>query len=323
MSSQKHLFFLMNHFFYGFIFSFVFGLLSSVIVYYSEPASVFFKYQDAFFVSFNCFISGGFMIGAALLVYRMQGYIPSTIETTFSSEAIKKADSNKDKNDTYIENRKRYYSARRSATFSTQFIIIGFAIFYFARFPFDGLPQYIMIFYGCMQYALGVYIGRKLFYIAQMLNSIENIEVDGNLFKKDRLAGVITYVNTISTITIIAVYIHVTSYHNAPFVFDSLAQQTVKVALLLPAIIATPVIVLFNFYPRSVLKTIYLKSIALEVESIKNKCSNDQLSPFERVLHILEYDKLLKDELKYRLRLTLSDLPIGITILAMIIGLLK
>jgi hypothetical protein len=125
MSGQKHIFFLMNHFFYGFVASLVFGLLSSAAVYYFEPLEVFLKYHHAFFISFNCFISGGFMIGAALLVHRMQGYIPGAIEATFPMEVIEENDRSKEKNDTYIENRSRYYSAQRSATFSTQFILFS------------------------------------------------------------------------------------------------------------------------------------------------------------------------------------------------------
>jgi len=323
MSDQKHLFFLMNHFIYGFVISLMFGLLSSAAVFYLEPIDIFNNYHDAFFVSFNCFISGGFIIGAALLVYKMQEYIPATIENTFTREALDKADLLKEKNDTYTENRRRYFSAQRSATFSTQFVIIGFVIFYFAKFPVDGFPQYLLIIFGCIQYALGVYIGRKLFYIAQMLNAIEDIDVDNTLFKEDKLAGVITYVNTISTITIIVVYIHVISYYKAPFIFDSLVLDSIKIALLLPAIIATPVVVLFNFYPRSVLRKIYSRSIAIEVGRLKSKCNDSDLSPYERMSYIVEYDRLLKDELKYRLRLTLSDLPIGITICVMVVGLLK
>jgi|GEM_PF-1223699 hypothetical protein len=323
MSDQKHLFFLMNHFFYGFVASLMFGLLSSAAVYYFEPIEIFHRFHHAFFISFNCFISGGFMIGAALLVHKMQTYIPATIENTFPSGVREKADSIKKKEDTYVENRNRYYSAQRSATFTTQFVIIGFAIFYFAKFPLDGFPEYILITYGCMQYALGVYIGRKLFYIAQMLNAIKDIEVDGTLFKQDKLAGVLTYVNTISTMTIVVVYMHVASYYKAPFIFDSLAKESIKVALLLPAIIATPVVVLFNFYPRYVFKEMYLRSIAIEIESLKKRYNDNELSPFERMSYIVEHDRLLKDELKHRLRLTLSDLPIGITIFVAVIALLK
>ena len=119
------------------------------------------------------------------------------------------------------------------------------------------------------------------------------------------------------------VYIHVMSYYKAPFIFNSLALSSIKVALLLPAIIATPVVVLFNFYPRSVLRKIYARSIAMEVESLKKKCNDSRLSPYERMSHIVEYDRLLKDELNHRMRLTLSDLPVGITILVAVIGLLK
>jgi hypothetical protein len=156
-----------------------------------------------------------------------------------------------------------------------------------------------------------------------MLNAIETIQVDRTLFKEDKLAGVLTYVNTISTITIAVVYVHVVSYYNAPFDFESLAKESIKVALLLPAIIATPVVVLFNFYPRSVFRKMYSRSIAIEVEKLKEKCRDNKLSLLERMSYVVDYDKLLNDELKHRLRLTLSDLPMGVTILVAIIEFLK
>lgn len=41
----------------------------------------------------------------------------------------------------------------------------------------------------------------------------------------------------------------------------------------------------------------------------------------ERLSYLIEYDKVSKDELKYRMRVTLSDLPIAITIIVMLLGL--
>ncbi|MCW8931800.1 MAG: hypothetical protein OQL19_16400, partial [Gammaproteobacteria bacterium] len=306
--------FLMNHFFWGFFLSVLFGIASSVGIYLIEPIEIFKRYHEAFFLDFNCAISGGLIIGAALLIYKTQNIIPDLIEEVFTKEDLDSTD--------YKQQKNVYYSRYNSIIFSTEFIIIGFIIFYFAKFPLNGITEYLMIIFGCIQYGLGVYVGRKLFYIAQMLNSIENIDIKKNIFSDDKLGGIATYVNAISTITIIFVYVHVNSYYNAPFVYDTIVVSSIKIALLIPAIIATPVVLLFNFYPRTVLRKLYNRSISIEVKKLTTNLKKEHLSYFERKSYMIQYDNLSKDELRYRLRLTLSDLPIGITIIIMIIQLL-
>lgn len=37
--------------------------------------------------------------------------------------------------------------------------------------------------------------------------------------------------------------------YEGPFLYDSILGQSIKPFLLLPAIIATPVLLIFNFYP--------------------------------------------------------------------------
>ena len=316
MSESKHLFFLMNHFFYGIALSLFYGIISSAFIWTTEPAEVFQQYHYAFFISFNCVFSGaGLIIAASILVHRTQSYIPNLIEENFDKEILATTD--------YSFHKERFFASSRSISFSSSFVIIGLGIFYYAKFPFPGTAEYLLIAFGCIQYGLGVYVGRKLFYIAQMLHSMEDIRVSDDIFSDDRIGGIVTYVNAISTLTIIFVFVHVISYYNAPFEYTSILGESIKIALLLPAVIATPVLLLFNFYPRTVLQKLYLRSIKKKTKQLKFKLRDKSITEFERLSYAIEYDKICKDELKYRLRLSLSDLPIAITILGMLLSLIS
>jgi hypothetical protein len=44
---------------------------------------------------------------------------------------------------------------------------------------------------------------------------------------------------------------------------------------------------------------------------------SDSISEFEKRSYLLEFEKMSREELRYSLQLTLSDLPIGITVLVM------
>jgi hypothetical protein len=303
----------MTHLFWGFAIALAYGVATSAALWFTEPVEDFQRYLDAYFTSFNCLISGGLIIGTALFVLFSQRGIPSFIESTFDAQSLRETN--------YHEQKAKYLSLRRSMTFSTDFVVVGFLIFFYCKFTLRGASEYSMIFFACLEYALGVYVGRKLFYIGKMLNSISSIKLTKDIFRDDALGYITSYVNVLSTLTIVFVYIHVTSYYNGPFKFSSVVGNSLHVALMLPAVIATPVLVIFNFYPRTVLRKLYRRSIDDEVRKLTEKLRDENLSEFERMSYIIQYDKLSKDELGDRLRLALSDLPIGITIIIMIIGL--
>jgi hypothetical protein len=313
MMSRLSLFQLMNVMFIGFGIALAFGIIASGVVWLFETSDTFRRFLEAYFVSFNCLISGGLIIGSAIFVFRSQRTIPMLIEQAFDPQSLNETK--------FHEQKRKYLSLRRTLTFSTDFIAVAFVIFYFCKFPFRGLPEYLLIFCGCLQYALGVYMGRKLFYVAQMLAAIQDIRLTKNIFKDDDLGHIISYVNVLSTLTIIFVYVHVTSYYNGPFEYSSMVSSSLRIGLILPAVIATPVLVIFNFYPRAVLRQLYSRCIADQVDRLTDRLRHHGLSDYERMSCVIEYDKLWKDELRSRLRLTLSDLPIAITIIAMVVGL--
>lgn len=296
--------------FLGLAVSLAYDLLGSALVYYYNGQAEARLFFAAYTSSFKTIISFGLILGTALIVFRTQNLIPQTIEKVFD---------NYDLPDDYYYYKRRFSSRRISLTFSAEFIIIGFIVFSYCHFPLSRQGEVLMVIAACTEYALGVYIGRKLIYTGMMLHSLLPIEVKHNLFKKRELNAINPYVNVASTLTIIFVYVHVRGYYEGPFLYDSILGQSIKPFLLIPAIIATPVLLIFNFYPRAVLRKLYDKSIVLEIKKLKKAMQSEKLSDYEKRSYLLEFDKMSRDELRYNLQLTLSDLPIGITILIMVL----
>jgi hypothetical protein len=301
----------MNTLFFGMMLSLVYGLLNSVIIYFLEGTSESRHFLAAYNISFKTLISFGLILGTALVVFRSQNVIPQTIEAAFTDNQLQKTD--------YFFYKHRFFSRRRSLTFSAEFAAVGFLIFSYCQFPLHGLAEALMIIPACIQYALGVYVGRKLFYAGMMLHSLSGITVSRNLFKGRELDDINTYVHIVSTLTIVFGYVHLVGYSRGPFLYHSALGEGVKILLMLPALIATPVLLIFNFYPRAVLRKLYSKSIDVEVGGLQEALQSEELSSFEKRSYLLQFDRMSREELRYSLQLTLSDLPIGITIFVMLL----
>ena len=302
---------MMNFLFLGLGVSLVYGLLGLALLWYlggKSEAQLFFV---AYTTSFKTIVSLGLSIGTALIVYLCQNVIPDTIEKAFTKTQLASTD--------YSYYNKRFASLRLSIEFSAEFIVVGFVIFSYCQFPLSRRGEVLMIIAACTQYALGVYIGRKLGYAGMMLHSLLSATITRNLFKKRELDAINTYVHVASTLTVIFAYIHTSGYFNGPFLYGSILGQSIKPFLLIPAIIATPVLLIFNFYPRAVLRKVYSQSIDVEIKRLQKVLQNEGLSPIEKRSYLIEFNKMCRDELRYSLQLTLSDLPIGITILIMLL----
>jgi len=301
----------MHTVFIGLEISFIYGALSSYIVYSLRGISEFQLFVAAYISSFNTLISLGLILGTALIVFLSQHIIPETIEKSFEGEQLKKT--------SYYTYRRRFLSLSRSVTFAASFVIVGFFLFYCCQFPLPRLAEALMIIPACAQYALGVYVGRKLCYAGLMLYSLQRATVTRNLFKDRELDEINSYVHIVSTLTVIFIYVHVLGYYEGPFLYHTILGKSVKSFLLLPAVIATPVLLIFSFYPRVALQKIYRKSIDLELKILQETLRSEELSPFEKKSYLIAFDKMSREELRHSLQLTLSDLPIGITILIMIL----
>ena len=247
MNNNRHLFFLMNHVFVGFGLAVLFGVLPAVVVWQLEGVDKATEFTTSFFNDFRGAISGGLIFSAAILVWRSQAWIPDLLDETFGEEFLGTT--------SYPEQKRRFLSTARSVSFASSFVVVGLGLFSLAEYPLDGLSHYALLSFGCIQYALGVYIGRKLFYIAQMLHAIEGLDPPIDVFTDDKLGPISTYVNSLSTLTVVFVFAHVYTYYSAPFVYGSPLGESVRSALLLPAVLAVPVVAIFNFYPRTVLRT--------------------------------------------------------------------
>lgn len=300
---------LMLMLFCGLAISGAYGLLGLALVFQiagRPDAQLFFT---AYTSSFKTILSLGLILGIAPIVYKYQNAIPQTIEAAFTRAQLAETD--------YFDYKRKFFSLFRSITFSAEFIVVAFVIFSYARFPLSRPGEVLMMIAVCAEYALGVYVGRKLMYASMMLQSLLKTRVTRNLFRKRELDVINSYVHVASTLTLIFGYIHLVGYYEGPFQYDSMIGQSIKPFILVPVIIGTPVLLIFNFYPRTVLRKLYSQSIDVEARRLKKAMANASLSLYEKRSYLSEFKRMSREELRYSLQLTLSDLPIGITILIM------
>ena len=310
---SRNVFFIMNSVYLGFLISLFYGVITSGLVYIIDE-SYFNQYLNDFFINFNYFITGGLVLGLTYQIYRTQKFIPNLITNVLGDSEINLFKE-------YIRHKSTYLSTKSSLRIITIHIILSFSIFYFAKFPYEN--KYIEIFmlvFGCSLFGCGVYVGRKLFYIAQMLQAIEEIKLKNDLFTTGKLDGISTYVNVVTTFTILGIWFHINSFYNGPFEYVSIFGKTVKILMFYPAIIAMPVLIVFNYYPRIFLRKLYSQSIDLKIKKLNKELkSKPQIDEFERIKYVSEIDKISRDELKYQLRLAINDLPLIITIVIMLV----
>jgi hypothetical protein len=302
---------LMQLSFTGLTLSLAFGLSGAALLYLVSGRADAQQFLTLYIGPFNTLLSFGIIIGTALIVKLSQDVIPQTIESAFTYAELKATD--------YYDHKAKYYSTRRTVSFAALYIVLSFVIFTLCHFPLSGLAEALMMTAACAQWALASYVGRKLRFASTMLHSLLSIKVSRNIFKDRSLDAINTAVHIGSTLTVIFVYIHVRSYHSAPFLFDSFIGQSAKIFLLLPAVIGPPVLLMFVFYPREALRRIYDKSIDVEVRKLDELLKSEALSPFEKKLRLIELSRMYREELRYSLQLTLSDLPIGLTVIIMVI----
>ena len=299
---------------WGFVISALYGAASAGLVWVFQP-DAFGRYVESFVISFNCLISGGLVFGVGLFVLDTQAGIPELAKDTFSPQVLAET--------SFEKYRKRYSSQVGALIGSANYAVIAFLIFYLCEFPFQGIANILMIAFACIQYAVLLYVGRKIYFIAHMLNSLGTIKLTLSILDNKSLSRVAGYVNIVSTITIAAVYANAVGYYYGPFVYHSVLGTSAKLLLLFMVVAAAPVIIIFNFYPRVVLRTLYEQSIELEVETLKERLNRTQLTPAEFETVLIDYDRLKQAELKERLQLTLSDVPMAVAIIIAAIGLLS
>jgi len=159
----------MNYLFLGLGVSLVYGLIGFGILWYLGGKSEAQLFFGAYTTSFKTIVALGLSIGTALIVYLCQNILPATIEKAFTETQLAETD--------YSYYKKRFGSLRLSIEFSAEFVVIGFIVFSYCRFPLTRRGEVLMIIAACAQYALGVYIGRKLGYAGMMLHSLLDAKI--------------------------------------------------------------------------------------------------------------------------------------------------
>jgi len=299
-------------FFAGLVLSTAYCGLGTALTWYLEGEFEALKFFAAYTSNFKTIISLGLILGTAFVVFYAQKDIPRMIEKVFPEEQLAETE--------YFTHKQHFWSQRKTIVFAAQVTVVAFVIFRYCRFPLARTGYVLMMVAACSEYAFASFVGRKLRYAAMMIHSLSDISPTRNLFRNRELDDISWYVNVASTLTIIFVYVHVRCYYAGAFAYDTKFGESVRIFLILPAIMATPVLLIFNFYPREVFRRLYSKSIDLEIGQLKGRLGSENLNAYEKRSHIVEFKKMSHDELRYTLHLALTDLPIGITILAMVIS---
>lgn len=299
-------------FFSGLAISLVYDIGGFFLVKSLDGETAAVEFFAAYTSSFRTIISLGLILGAAMLVFFVQSDIAAMVESAFWKDQLFTETK-------YFKYRIHFWRLRKTLIFGAQLGFAAFLIFSFCHFKLSRTGDILMMIAVCAEYVLASFVGRKLMYTAMMIHSLADIKVRRNLFKKRELDNINWYISVASTLTIIFVYVHVMNYYEGEYLYDSIFGQSVRTFLLFPAVLATPVLLIFNFYPREVLRKLYSQSIDFEIKKLRVKLQNEALNSYEKRSYIIEFDKMSRDELRHSLRLALTDLPIGITILIMVL----
>jgi hypothetical protein len=290
--------------------SFAYGLLGFALLFYLGGQSEALSFFAAYTVSFKTIFSLSLILGTALIAFHTQNVIPQTIEAAFKGQLSAG----------YYFHKRRFESLRLSITFSAEFVIVGFVIFSYCQFPLSRSGEALMVVAVCIEYALGAYVLRKLMHAGMMLHSLMTATGTRNLFRKRELDSIAPYVHVVSTLTVICVCVHTIVYYRGPFLYGSILGRNINTFLLLPALIAIPLLLPLHFYPRAVLRKLYSQSIDVETRRLKKALRHTEFSAYEKRCYLIEFQKMSRSELRSNLGLTLSDLLIGLTILITILG---
>jgi hypothetical protein len=294
--------------------SLAYCLLGTALLFYLGGQSEGLSFFAAYTTSFKTIFSLGIILGTALIIFRSQSAIPDTIEAAFTETQLSATD--------YFYFKRCFASPRRSISFTMEFTVVGFVIFSYCQFPLSRLGGVLMLIAACAEYALGMYVIRKLFYTVMMLHSLRYVTVNRNLFRKRELDAVVPYVLVASTLTGIFVCVHVLGYYRGPFLYGSIFGQSIKTFLLLPVLVGIPTLFILSFYPRVVLQKVYEQSIDVEIRRIKKALRPQELNAYEKRTYLMEFDRRSRDEMNSSLKWTaLEALPTWITILITALGL--
>jgi hypothetical protein len=258
---------------FGLFISVSYSLLGSVILFFWAGKSEAQLFLVAYNASFKTLLSLALIIGTALTVSSVQNVIPEAIERSFADHQLK--------NTNYHFYKRRFLSSARSIATAAEFAVLGFVIFSYCQFPLRGLAESLMIIPACAQYALGAYVGRKLYYSERMIHSLLGAVVPRNLSKERELDEVNVCINALSVQAGLFFFVNLIGYNEGPFLYQSILGYGVKTYLTLPALVAAPALLMVSLYSRAVVQRIYDRSIEVEPSGLER--DNKKSSGKERL----------------------------------------
>ena len=254
---------------------------------------------------------GGLVAGTActalylmsILVLRT---VPDLIEQALPDEVSEQAD--------YRFWKGRLLSGRLGlAQFGTYFVG-GFGIYSLLEFPGEPIVHLFFAVFAALQYSCGGFIGRKLWCVGHLLRSIEHVDPKSDLLDTEAFPRLIYLVNIFTFLTLLMTVAHTYFHARMGYVLSSEFAVLLAPLIYLPLVLALPVIVLFNFYPRMVVNRLYLKSIRQRKQWLADQMAEADESEFAKHKHSIDYEKYLNEEFRYRQRVALSELPVALTI---------
>jgi hypothetical protein len=260
---------------------------------------------------------GGLATGTAcatlfLMSISVLGSLPKLIEDAIPDSEIKKS--------TYEFWRTRFASLPLGLMQFTTYFAGGFAIYSLLGFPVGNHSKSLLVVFTSLQYAFGGVIGRKLWCLGHMLRSLEVVDPREDLLESESLPRLIYAVNIFTFLTLLMTTVHTYFHANIQYGPHSELLSILQPIVYLPLILAMPVIVLFNFYPRMVVNRLYLKSIRQRKDRLTRKIERSDESDISKFKHTIDYEKYLNEEFRYRQRVALSELPVALTVILALIA---
>jgi len=215
---------------------------------------------------------------------------------------------------TYFINRKNFSSLYKAVAQSSCYFLMGYAIFSIIIFGTGRYEDVFLKIYSCFQIYSVCYVARKLYHLGRMLESIRNVEVNEDIFVKDKLSDVVVMVNIFTFSMIVSLMIHTIVHYNISYHSDILDVSALKFLVITPVLLILPVLVLFNFQPRSVVNSLYRRSIDMRRNRLSSLIERSGLTEVEKQKQLIDYEKFLRDELRYHYRLIFTEAPVILTI---------
>lgn len=273
----------------------------------SDSASSLIKF---YIIDYSGLITGGACTTLFFLVILILGEFPNTISSNFSEKQLKYTQ--------YSYWLKKSTSIIFGVLQFALYFLIGFSIYMLLEFPVpDSQKLYFTISTG-VQFGMGGYVGRRLWCVGLMLKCLETVNPDRELFGNDDLPRLIYIVNIFTFLTFLMTGVHTYFHSIIEYENSTDLRYFIEPMVYLPAILAFPVVILFNFYPRMVVNRIYIRSINQQRDYIYQKLKDAGEDEVTRLKYMIEYQKYMNEEFRYRQRVALSEVPIALTILVAI-----